>query len=187
MIKVSQRMAKEHAKQQTQAELQKAHKRIAELERSVTRAQQQPPPTDSTDDLTHKKEIEAQIVATEKAKRALRKEESEIDCLRGELRQSSERERDIQAKGRKAVKILEEQLSMEHAAHDLTTNVNNRLREEVSKLKHVNQRLWNVLEERKVGYEEQLKHEREEVQQVQILLEKEKGQLVNRHKREARI
>ena len=76
---------------------------------------------------------------------------------------------------------------MEHAAHDLTTNVNNRLREEVSKLKHVNQRLWNVLEERKVGYEEQLKHEREEVQQVQILLEKEKGQLVNRHKREARI
>ena len=100
---------------------------------------------------------------TEKAKRALRKEESEIDCLRGELRQSSERERDIQAKGRKAVKILEEQLSMEHAAHDLTTYANNKLREEVSKLEDVNQRLRNELEERKAGYEEQLKHEQEEV------------------------
>ena len=117
-----------------------------ELERSVAMVQQQPPPTSSTDILTHKKEIEAQIAVTEKAKRALRKEESEIDCLRGELRQSSERERDIQAKGRKAVKILEEQLSMEHAAHDLTTYANNKLREEVSKLEGVNQRLRKVLE-----------------------------------------
>ena len=109
-------------------------------------AQQQPPPTGSTDVLTHKKEIEAQIVVTEKAKRVLRKAESEIDRLRGELRQSSERERNIRVKGQKAVKSLEEKLSMEHAAHDLTTYANNKLREEVSKLEGVNQRLRKVLE-----------------------------------------
>ena len=109
-------------------------------------AQQQPPPTGSTDVLTHKKEIEAQIVVTEKAKRVLRKAESEIDRLRGELQQSSERERDIRTKGRKAVKSLEEQLSMQHATHNLTTDVNNKLREEVSKLEDVNQRLRKVLE-----------------------------------------
>ena len=76
---------------------------------------------------------------------------------------------------------------MENAAHDLTTDANNRLREEVSKLEDVNQRLRNVLEERKAGYEEQLKHEREEAQQVRIRLENEKGQLVDRHEREAEI
>ena len=84
-IKVAQRKIQENTEGQTQAELQIAHKRIAELERSVTRAQQQTPPPDNTNKPTHKKEIEAQIVATEKAKRALRKAESEIDRLRGEL------------------------------------------------------------------------------------------------------
>ena len=84
-IKVAQRKIQENREGQTQTELQKAHKRIAELERSVTRAQQQTPPPDNTNKPTHKKEIEAQIVATEKAKRALRKAESEIDRLRGEL------------------------------------------------------------------------------------------------------
>ena len=44
-----------------------------------------------------------------------------------------------------------------------------------------------MLEERKAGYEEQLKHEREEVQQVRCRLENEKGQLVDRHEREAEI
>ena len=145
-IKVSQRKIQENAKEQTQVELQKAHKCIMELERSVAMVQQQPPPTSSTDILTHKKEIEAQIVVTEKAKRVLRKAESEIDRLRGELRQSSERERNIRVKGQKAVKSLEEKLSMEHAAHDLTTYANNKLREEVSKLEGVNQRLRKVLE-----------------------------------------
>ena len=186
-IKVVQRKIQENTEGQTQAELQKAYKRIAELERSVTRAHQQTPPPDHTNEPTHEKEIEAQIAATEKAKRSLRKAESEIDRLRGELRQSSERERDIRAKGRKAVKRLEEQLAMEHLAHDVTTSANNRLQEEVNKLEDVNQRLRSVLEERKKGYEEQLKHEQEETQQVRRRLENEKGEIIDRHEREAAI
>ena len=39
-IKVSQRMIQENAEQQTQAELQRAHQRITELEQTVVRAQQ---------------------------------------------------------------------------------------------------------------------------------------------------
>ena len=54
---------------------------------------------------------------------------------------------------------MEEQLSMEHATHDLTTDANNKLREEVSKLEGVNQKLRDVLEERKAWYDEKLKHE----------------------------
>ena len=186
-IKVVQRKIQENTEGQTQAELQKAYKRIAELERSVTRAQQQTLVPDRTSEPSHEKEIEAQMAATEKAKRALRKAESEIDRLRGELRQSSERERDIRAKGRKAIKSLEEQLAMEHSAHDVTTGANNRLQEEVKKLEDVNQRLRSVLEERKKGYEEQLKHEQEETQQVRRLLENEEGEIIDRHEREAAI
>ena len=84
-IKVVQRKIQENTEGQTQAELQKAYKRIAELERSVTRAQQQTLVPDRTSEPSHEKEIEAQMAATEKAKRALRKAESEIDRLRGEL------------------------------------------------------------------------------------------------------
>ena len=156
----------DNAEGQTQAELQRAYTRIAELERSITRAQQQTPVPDRTREPSHDKEVEAQMVTTEKIKRALRKAESEIDRLRGELRQSSVRERDIRAKGRKAVRRLEEQLATEHSAHDVTTSKNNRLQDEVTKLEDVNKRLRSVLEERKKGYEEQLNHEREEAQLV---------------------
>ena len=41
--------------------------------------------------------------------------------------------------------------------------------------------------ERKKGYEEQLKHEQEEAQQVRRHMEKEKDELIDRHEREATI
>ena len=62
----------ENAEGQTQAELQKAYTRIAELERSIARAQQQTLVPDRTSEPSHEKEIEAQMVTTEKTKRALR-------------------------------------------------------------------------------------------------------------------
>ena len=76
---------------------------------------------------------------------------------------------------------------MEQSAHDVTTVANNRLQEEVKKLEDVNQRLQSLLEERKKGYEKQLKHEQEEAQQVRRRLEKEKDELIDRHEREATI
>ena len=48
---------------------------------------------------------------------------------------------------------------MEYTAHGLTTDANSKLREEVSKLEGVNQKLRDVLEERKAWYDEKLKHE----------------------------
>ena len=184
-IKAVQRKIQENTEGQTQAELQKAYTRIAELERNVTRAQQQTP--DRAREPSHDKEKEAQTVTTQKTKRALRKAESEIDRLRGELRQSSEREREIRAKGRKAVRRLEEQLAMEHSAHDVTTSENTRLQDEVTKLEDVNKRLRSVLEERKKGYEEQLFQEREEALMIRGRLQKEKDELINEHEKEAAI
>ena len=44
-----------------------------------------------------------------------------------------------------------------------------------------------MLEKRKKGYEEQLKHKQEKTQQVRCRLEKEKDELIDRHEREAAI
>ena len=76
---------------------------------------------------------------------------------------------------------------MEHSAHDVTPSANNRLQEEVTKLEDVNQRLRSVLEERKKGYEEQLKHEQEKAQRVRCRLQKEIDELIDRHEREVAI
>ena len=82
---------------------------------------------------------------------------------------------------------LEEQLAMEHSAHDVTTSENNRLQDEVTKLEDVNKRLRSVLEERKKGSEEQLNHEREEAQLVRRRLQKENEELLDYHGKEAAI
>ena len=44
-----------------------------------------------------------------------------------------------------------------------------------------------MLEERKKEYDEQLKHEQEEAQEVRCRLENEKGEIIDRHEREAEI
>ena len=64
-----------------------------------------------------REEVEAQAALTAKAKRATKLAEMEIDCLRSELRQSSDREANIRVKGRKAVKTLQDKLDVEVAAH----------------------------------------------------------------------
>ena len=55
---------------------------------------------------------------------------------------------------------------MEYAVHGLTTDANNKLREEVTKLEDVNQGLRDLLEKRKAWYDEQLEYEQEEAHQV---------------------
>jgi chromosome segregation ATPase len=132
--------------QQTQAELRKTQDRIAELERTVNTAQPQNP-TSSVNIQAQQEEIEAQTVIAEKAKRALGQAESEIDRLRVELRQSSDR---------KAVKDLEEKWATESAAHALTKEANNKLREEMGKLEGINKGLRELMEKRKEAHNEQL-------------------------------
>ena len=150
---------------QAPTELRTAHERIAELERDVTTTQQQPP-TDCADVQFQKEEKEAQTAIAAKAKRALRQEESEIDRLRAELQQSSDRERDIRAKGRKSVKGIEEKLTTESAAHALTKDANSKLREEVGKIEELNKGLRELMEKRKAAHNEQLEQEHEEARQL---------------------
>ena len=115
----------------TQAQLQKAQERIMDLEHSVTMAPENPEPAKGEDpSITLQEEIAAQKAIAAKAKRATQLAESEIDRLRSELRQSSDREKDIRAKGRKAVKALEEKLEAEAAAHTRTKEENTKLWEE---------------------------------------------------------
>ena len=76
---------------------------------------------------------------------------------------------------------------MEYAVHGLATDANNKLREEVSKMEGVNQGFREILKKWKAWYNEQLEREREEAHQVQIRLDNEKGQLIDRHLRETEI
>ena len=87
-----------------------------------------------------------------KAKRAIRQAKSEIDRLHVELRESSDRECDIRAKGRKAVKGLKDKLIVESAAHALMKDANSKLREEVGKMEEVNKGLRELMEKRKAAH-----------------------------------
>ena len=60
--------------------------------------------------------------------------QSEIDWLRFELRQSSDRGTDIRAKGRKAIKVLEEKLGNEQKAYAVTKEEKAKLQEEFNQL-----------------------------------------------------
>ena len=62
-------------------------------------------------------EVAAQAAIAAKAKKATQLAETEIVRLRSELRQSSDKEADIQAKGRKAAKLIQDQLNAEIAAY----------------------------------------------------------------------
>ena len=84
----------------------------------------------------------------------MRQAESEIDRLRAELRQSSDRETDIRAKGRKAIKDLDEKLTTESAAQAITKEANSKLREEANKMEGVNKGLRELLEKQKAWYNE---------------------------------
>ena len=80
----------------TKEELQKANARIAELELGITAASQLGESTDNTDaPQALREELEAWAAITAKAKKAAQLAQSEIDRLRSELRQSSDRETDI--------------------------------------------------------------------------------------------
>ena len=127
------------AVKQTQEELQKGNARIAKLEQGVASAPQRGGSTDNTDgSQVLRKELEAEIAIAAKARQVAQLAESEIDRLCFELRQLSDRETNIQAKGRKATKALEEKLGMEEKAHAITKEERGKLQEEFSKLQTVN-------------------------------------------------
>ena len=80
-----------------------------------------------------REEVEAQAAITTKAKWVIELAESEIDRLQSELRQSSDREADIRAKGRKAVKEIWEKLDAKVVVHCQTKAERDKLHEERTK------------------------------------------------------
>ena len=68
-----------------------------------------------------------------KAKKAMELAKSEFDHLRSELRQSLDREVDIQAKGCKRVKTIQDKLDAEVVAHGQTKEERDKLHEEGTK------------------------------------------------------
>ena len=85
------------------------------------------------------------------------------------------------------MKDLDDKLAAESAAHTLTKEANNKLREEVNKMEDVNKGLRELMEKRKALYNDQLEKEREETCQVPICLSNEKGEIIERHLRETEI
>ena len=99
--------------------MEKAQHRIAELESDI-QARMEPDPTLTSLTLeieTVRVEVEAQKVITDKAKRARERAELKIERLHSEPRQFSDREANIRAKARKAIKALQEKLDVETAVH----------------------------------------------------------------------
>mgnify|MGYP006905976982 CR=1 FL=1 len=94
---------------------------------------------------------------------------------------------DVRAKGRKAIKALEEKLGAEEKAHVVTKEEKDKLQEEFLKLQAVNTGLLEVLDKKKVWYEEQLTEERESLHQEKIRLRKEMGRMEELHSKESEI
>ena len=84
----------------------------------------------------------------------------EIDRLRAELHQSSDRETNICAKGRKAIKNLEHQLQAKVATHKATKEEYEKLREESNKKDVATKGLRELADKKKTWYEEKLVQER---------------------------
>ena len=85
----------------------------------------------------------------------------EIECLRSELRQSSDREADIQAKGFKAVKELQEKLDAEIVAHVLTTRELNKQKEELARKEGIITSMREAVWNKKAWYDEQIENQQQ--------------------------
>ena len=136
--------------------MNKAEECIAQLENNA--ASTGPPPAPAphnTEVQMLMEEVKAQAALTAKAKRATTLAETEIDRLKLELCQSSNREGDIRAKGCKAVKTLQEKLHVEVAAHGRTKEEKEKLQEEARKKETVIMTLRELAQKKKVWYEEQ--------------------------------
>ena len=78
-------------------------------------------------------------------------------------------------------------LEAEAAVHNNTKEENKKLHEEAQKMEAVVIRLLELLETKKAWYNEQLVRERELTHQVEVRLNNEKGQLIERHLKETQI
>ena len=136
---------------------------------------------------TLRENLEAQKAILAKAKKATQMAETEIDRLRAELRQSSDREVDARAKGRLAVKTLEGKLQAEVTMHSRTKEEYEKLREEANKKDAAIAGLWELAKKKKAWYDEQLVHERAETHEVQVQLNNEMGQLEELHLKESQL
>ena len=84
---------------------------------------------------------------------------------------------DIRAKGRKAIKTLEDKLDAEVVAHGWMKEEYKKLQKEANKKDAMIKGLWELADKKKAWYEEQLAHEREQSHQVEVCLNNEMGQL----------
>ena len=87
-----------------QGQLEEAQHRIAKLEEQLRAQPAVPPPQVTSTPPEELRKLEAALAKTQKAA------ETEIGRLRDELRQSSDRETNVRAQARKAVKEAQEKL-----------------------------------------------------------------------------
>ena len=78
-------------------------------------------------------------------------------------------------------------MTAESATHTPTKDTNSKLWEEVGKMEEVNKGLRELMEKRKATHNDQLEQERGKARQLQIRLNKEKDEIIERHLRETEI
>ena len=160
-----------------------ARQHIAELEEHL-RAQPsvQPPQVTSTPE--ELRNLEAALAKTQKA---VETAEMEIGRLRDELRQSSDRETNVRAQARKAVKEAQEKLQAEVTAHKRTMES---IAKKIEREAHAEQKILELREEAKKQqqwFDDHLAGREEVAKQAEQILKNQIAGMEDRHEQEKKL
>ena len=166
-----------------QDQLAEAQQRITELEEKL-RAQPaaQPPQVTSTPE-----ELRNLETALAKTQKAVETAEMEIGRLRDELRQSSDRETNVRAQARKAVKEAEEKLQAEVTAHKRTMES---IAKKIESEAHAEQKILELREEAKKQqqwFDDHLAGREEVAKQAEQILKNQIAGMEDRHEKEKKL
>ena len=164
-------------------QLAEAQKRISELEEQL-RAQPaaQPPQVTSTPE-----ELRNLETALAKAQKAADTAEIEIGRLRDELRQSSDRETNVRAQARKAVKDAQDKLQDEVAAHKRTMDA---ISKHIEREAHAESKILELREEarkQQQWFDDHLASREELAKQAEQILKKQMAGMEEHHQQEKKL
>ena len=167
-----------------QGQLAETQQRISELEEQL---HAQPTANQPQAASTPPEELRKLETALAKTQKAAETAETEIGRLRDELRQSSDRETNVRAQARKAVKDAQEKLQAEVTAHKRTLES---LTKRIDVEAHAEQKILELREEAKKQqqwFEDHMASSAEVAKQAEQILKNQIAGMEDRHEREKQL